>query len=101
MLSQYIYNDYTDLIINLIDDYNLDLKIFYNEIPDMDNIIEEIPMDKLYLIVNKAAEIIENTKFRKDLVFNMEDIHKFIKYSSDIILTDIENKKILDNIEKK
>lgn len=101
MVSQYIYNDYTNLNINLIDDYDLDLKIFYNDIPDIDNIIDEIPMDKLYLIVNKTAEIIENTKVRKDLVFNMEDIHKFIKYSSDIILTDIKNRNILDNIVKK
>ena len=101
MVSQYIYNDYTNLNINLIDDYDLDLKIFYNDIPIIDNIIDEIPMDKLDIIVNKAAEIIENTRVRKDLVFNMEDVHKFIEYSSDIILSDIENRNILDNIIKK
>ena len=101
MVCQYIYNDYTNLNISLIDDYNLDLKIFYNEIPYIDNIIKEIPIDKLDIIVNKTAEIIENSRVRKDLVFNMEDIHKFVKYSSDIILADIEKRNILDNIIKK
>ena len=62
MLSLYIYNDYTNLNIQLLDEYNLNLKIFYNKIPDMKNIIEEIPMEKLYLIINKCSEVIINTK---------------------------------------
>ena len=45
------YNDYTNLNIKLIDKYNLDLKIFYNELPQLHNIIEEIPMDKINVIV--------------------------------------------------
>ena len=94
MLSQYIYNDYTNLNVRLLDEYNLDLKIFYNELPLIDNLIDEIPMDKLNLIVNKVAEIIENTKVNKDLVFNMDDINKFIKYSTDIILSDLEKRNI-------
>lgn len=46
----YLY-DYTNLNIKLIDKYNLDLKIFYNELPQLHNIIEEIPMDKINVIV--------------------------------------------------
>ena len=45
MLSLYIYNDYTNLNIKLLDEYDLDLKIFYNELPPLKNIIEEIQMD--------------------------------------------------------
>ena len=35
MLELYIYNDYTNLNIKLIDEYNLDLKIFYNKLPQL------------------------------------------------------------------
>lgn len=91
MLAQYIYNDYTNLQLDLIDEYDLDLKIFYNEIPTINSIIDEISMDKLDVIINKVGSIIENTKMRKDLVFDMSDIHQFIKDSTDVILSDIMN----------
>ena len=45
MLLTYMYNDYTDLNLKLIDEYDLDLSIFYEDIPKFDNIIKEIPMD--------------------------------------------------------
>ena len=94
MLILYLYNDYTNMNIKLIDEYNLDLKIFYNELPKFNNIIEEIPMDKLNIIVNKASEMIENTKEKKDMIFNMYNIKKFIDSSVDIILSEIEKNTI-------
>lgn len=90
MAFQYIYNDYTNLNTNLIDYYNLDLKIFYNEIPEIDNIIAEIPMDKLNIIVNKAGEIIEKSKVHKDMVFNMENVHKFIETTINLITDNLK-----------
>jgi len=33
MLSLYIYNDYTNLNTRLLDEYNMNLHIFYSEIP--------------------------------------------------------------------
>lgn len=95
MALQYIYNDYTNLNINLIDDYNLDLKIFYNEIPEIENIITEIPMNKLFLIVDKAGEIIENTKLHKDMVFNMKNVHKFIETTIDLITDNLKELNVL------
>lgn len=95
MALQYIYNDYTNLNINLIDDYNLDLKIFYNEIPKIENIITEIPMNKLFLIVDKAGEIIENTKVHKDMVFNMKNVHKFIETTIDLITDNLKELNVL------
>ena len=94
MLLLYIYNDYTNLNIKLIDKYNLDLKIFYNELPNFNNIIEEIPMDKISLIVNKVGEIIANTKENKDMTFNMENINKFIDTSVKLIKSELEKEKI-------
>ena len=85
-----IYNDYTNLNYLLIEEYDLDLKIFYEELPTLENIIEEIPMDKISIIVNKAGIIIENSKSRKELLFGIEEIKQFIKVSVERISSELE-----------
>ena len=94
-INFYIYNDYTNLNNLLIDEYNLDLKIFYEEIPKLKNIIEEIPMDKINLIVEKAGTIIKNARITKEYLFGINEIKQFIKSSVDIILAELENMKII------
>lgn len=91
MWQLYIYNDYSNMNIKLIEEYDLDLKIFSNEIPHIDNIIEEIPMDKLDLIVNQAGIIIANTKERKDFAFDINNVVKFISTAKELILAEIIN----------
>lgn len=86
MLSLYVYNDYTNLNIKLIDKYNMDLKIFYNQLPKLSNIIEEIPMDKMGLLLSQMGIIIENSKEKKDYIFNIENLEKFIATSVELIL---------------
>lgn len=86
MLSLYVYNDYTNLNIKLIDKYNMDLKIFYNQLPKLSNIIEEIPMDKMGLLLSQMGIIIENSKEKKDYIFNIENVDKFITTSVELIL---------------
>ena len=87
---KYIYNDYTNLNIKLLDVYNLDLSIYYKNIPNIENIITEIPMDKLSVIIDKAGLIIKNSKESKAYVFDIEEINKFIEFSVSDILTQIE-----------
>lgn len=94
MVALYIYNDYTNLNIQLIDKYELDLKIFYSDIPYIKPIITEIPMDRLDIILNKAGIIIANTKARKDFVFNIKNIEKFIDVCTKLILSEIEKLNI-------
>lgn len=93
MVSLYVYNDYTNLNKKLIDEYKLDLNTFYSEIPQIENIIEEIPIEKLDLIVNKCIEIIDKSKERKPYVFNMDNINKFIESSVDLIISKIDELK--------
>lgn len=88
---EYFYNDYTNLNIKLIDEYDLNLSIFYEDIPPFKNIIKEIPMDKIDLIVNQAGIIIENTKESKSYVFDMNLVNKFIKMSVDCILSNLKD----------
>ena len=72
----------------------MDLKIFYNEPPIINNIIEEIPMDKLDVIIKQVSIIIENTKKNKDLVFNIDNINKFIETSVDLIIAKLKELNI-------
>ena len=86
----YFYNDYTNLNIKLIDEYNLDLSIFYEDIPIFNNIIKEIPMNRIDVIINQASIIIENTKETKPYIFDMNLVNKFIKTSVDYILSNLK-----------
>lgn len=86
-----IYNDYTNLNIQLIDYYNLDLSLFYEQIPFPDDIIEEIPINKLQILINKTGEIIANSKERKSYLFDITDIVQFIDMCTDEIAEKIKN----------
>lgn len=86
----YLYNDYTNINIKIIDKYNLDLKIFYNDIPSIPNIIKEIPMDKLNVIVDNAGIIIANSMHKKPFLFDIKNVEEFIELSTKLILSKIE-----------
>ena len=75
---KYIYNDYTNLNTLLLDEYDLNLSIFYEEIPELNYIIEEIPMDKMQVIIDKIGLIIKNSKETKPYIFDLKEINKFI-----------------------
>jgi len=91
MYKQYIYNDYTSLNSQIIDEYNLELDIFYEDVPHLDNIVEEIPMEKIDVIINQAGIIIANAKQRKEFVFDMNAVKQFITLSVDIISSDLND----------
>lgn len=90
-----VYNDYTNLNTTLIDEYELELKIFYEELPILCNIIEEIPMDKINVIVNKAGIIIEEAKKSKAYIFDIREVKKFIEFSVSGILNDLKKLGVL------
>lgn len=87
----YVYNDYSNLNTQLINKYNFPLKIFYEEIPDIKDIIDEIPMNKLNLIVDKVGVLIEDAKNGKKYLFDIDDIVNFIDDCKVIILKELEN----------
>lgn len=91
--KKYLYNDYTTLNPQILDTYNLDLKIFYNEIPEIENIIKEIPMDKLNVIIDKIGVIIENSKEEKQLIFDINNIKKFISLTVELALSNLNDIK--------
>lgn len=89
-IKDIIYNDYSNLNILLIEEYNLDLSLFYEkfDIPNID--FNEISLDQLNIIVDKMGVIIENSEKNKTYSFNLDNIKQFIKTSKEIISTEIE-----------
>ena len=97
-ICKYIYNDYTNINIRVINEYNMDLKIFFNELPEIKKIIEEIPMDKLQVIVDKAGNIIMNSTNGKNYTFDIKNIKQFISFTKDLIINKCRELGIENNI---
>ena len=85
-----IYNDYTNLNIDLIDKYMLPLDIFYNEFKYPTTKITEIPLDKLPILIDKMGIIIEDSKSEKTFMFDTKDIEVFIENSVKYIIKDLQ-----------
>lgn len=77
-ILQLIYSDYTNLNIELIDEYELDLSLFYEEFRKPKTKIEEIQVDKLNFLINKMGILIENSKEDKLYTFDLFEIKKFV-----------------------
>lgn len=98
-ICQYIYNDYTNINIKVINEYNMDLKIFFNELPEIKNIIEEIPMEKLQVIVDKAGIIIMNSTNGKNYTFDIKNVKQFINFTKNLIVNKCKELGIENNIK--
>lgn len=88
-IKKIIYNDYTSLNQDLIDDYMLDLYYFQNKIEYPKSSIEEIPMDKLDVLVDKMGLIIKNMGENKSLMIDEKKIIVFIESCSNKIIGDL------------
>lgn len=91
LYTELIYNDYTNLNVQLIDEYSLDLSLFYNNavLPDIG--MTEIPVSKLPILIDYTGIVIQNTKENKAYTFDLEQIKTFIKTSSYLITNTIMN----------
>ncbi len=89
-LKQLMYDDYTNINIDLIDKYGLALDLFYEVFKYPSSKITEIPMDKLPIIVEKMGIIISNSKEEKTFLFDTYDIVKFIDETVKYVIRDIQ-----------
>ena len=96
-LKDVIYNDYTNINIDLIDKYNLGLDLFENEFEYPKSKIKEIPIDKLPIIVEKMGIIIQNSTQEKTFVFDVRDIEIFVANTTKYIIKDLQMLNILPN----
>lgn len=96
-LRDIIYNDYTNINIDLIDKYMLPLDIFSNEWELPTSSITEIPIDKLDILINQMSIIIKDSKEEKTFMFDTSDIETFIENSVKYIIKDIQMLDIKPN----
>lgn len=90
-MNNIIYSDYTNLNIQLIDEYELGLSLFYEEFKKPKTSIDEIPTDKLYILLNEIGVLIENTEEKKAIIFDYDLTKKFISDTVDKIYSKLIN----------
>lgn len=90
-LQQLIYSDYTNLNIKVIEEYNMDLSLFYEEFQIPNTEITEIPIEKLNILIDKMGIIIENSKQEKNYLFDIYLIKEFIEEAKTRILQEIKD----------
>lgn len=92
-ISKLIYNDYTNLNVSLIEHYDLSLKLFYEEMEYPRTRINEIPIDKLKVIVDQMGIIIKESTNGKTFIMELDDIYKFIDETADEIISIIKDER--------
>ena len=90
-IAKLIYMDYTNLNIQVIDEYKLDLSLFYEEFKVPQTKITEIPIENLNILIDKMGIIIENSKSVKNYIFDIILIKKFIEDTTKRILTELKD----------
>ena len=89
-LKKYLYNDYTNLNVRLLDEYDLDLSLFYNPLVKPDVVMDEIPVDRLQELLDSSSVIIENSKAKKNYLFDASNVKEFVSISTDLICGEID-----------
>ena len=90
-LTKLIYSDYTNLNIKVIEEYDMDLSLFYEDFQIPDTEITEIPKEKLNILLEKMSIIIENSKEEKNYIFDIYLIKEFIEETKIRILQELKN----------
>ena len=85
-ITQMIYADYTNLNTIIIEKYDLELSLFYEEFRVPKTNITEIPVDQLDILINKMGILIENAKKEKTYLIDMIDIDRFIEDTANEII---------------
>lgn len=96
VIVKLLYNDYTNLNIQMIDEYDLDLSLFYEEPPIINSEIEEIPIDKLSIIIDKMGLIIEESKERGTIIFNKDGICRYIEYTTKEFINNLKEIGVIE-----
>lgn len=90
-----IYNDYTNINVNLLENFDLDLSLIYEEFSMPNTVLNEIPVEKLDILLDKMGVIIENSKTDKNYIFDIQEIYNFINKCTDEIYDFITNEKLV------
>ncbi len=98
LFQKYLYNDYTNLNVRLLDEYNLDLSLFYNPLVKPNVQMDEIPIDRLQELLDDASVIIENSKNNKEYLFDISNVKKFIEACTHLLCDELDKARNCDKI---
>ncbi|MBR4262566.1 MAG: zinc dependent phospholipase C family protein [Bacilli bacterium] len=90
-----VYQEYTNLNIKLIERYNLDLSLFYEEAPIIKSNIEEIPIDNIKIIIDQMGIIIENSEKKENVLYDINSIDEFVQFTVKAFIKHLKEIKIL------
>ncbi|MFI3307857.1 MAG: hypothetical protein R3Y21_04745 [Mycoplasmatota bacterium] len=79
--SSILYDDYTSLNSLLLDEYGLDLSLFYDDFFTPNTKIDEIPIKEMPLFLKEMGMYVKNSKLTEFKVLDLEMVKKFIKLS--------------------
>lgn len=84
-ISNMIYSDYTNINSKVIEEYDMNLSLFYEDFKMPKTLITEIPIEKLDILIDKMGIIIENSKEEKVYTFDINQVKDFIDNSVKVI----------------
>ncbi len=84
-IGDIIYNDYTNLNVQIIDYYNLNFKLFYEEFTYPEPNIKEVPKSTFPLVIDKMGIIISNSA-KYNYILKLDKITHFIEYATIYVL---------------
>ena len=89
-IIQMIYSDYTNLNIKVIETFDLDLSLFYEEFVVPKTTIKEVPINKLDILINKMGLLIENSKSEKTYTLDIKEIKEFVENTANKIIEELK-----------
>ena len=92
-MQNMIYSDYTNMNIQLIDKYDMDLSLFYEEFQEPKTEINEIPTNNLDILINKMGILISNSQEEKAYTIDIYLVENFIDYACEEILKNLNSLK--------
>lgn len=92
-----LYSDFSNINVDLIGKYEIDLSLFYLEPVIPKTKIDEIPIKKLKLIIDKMGIIIKNSEKARTVVLDSKNVYTFIEESSEEIIENLRNLKFIQD----
>ena len=95
MQKLYLYNDYSNISFDIIKEYGLDLEFFHQNKYYSNSIIEEVPYDKIGILIDMMVDILNQKTYKSNFMFEFDHIKQFIDVIVDYIIANLKEEKII------
>lgn len=95
MEKLYLYNDYSNLNMDIINEYGLDLEFFHRNEYYSNNIIEEVPYDKMNILIDETIRYLTKKTYDRNFTFDFNEVKQFIDIIVDYIIANLKEEKLI------